>query len=394
MRAAMRPHPLFVERASGAHVWDLDGDRYIDYVMGWGPLVLGHGNAHVLNAVSDAMKSMQLVGTGHLGEILAAEAVLEAVPHAERLLWSNTGTEAIQVALRLARAATGRQRVVKFIRCYHGWHDSVLASLSDTDSGQEAVPASKGQSPAALQDLITAGFNDVEQIAEILSAARDRDIAAVVLDPIMSNAGLEAARPEFLATIRRLCDEHGVVLIFDEVITGFRLARGGAAEYCGVQPDLSVFGKAMAGGFTQSAVAGRADLIDEVTRGVVHAGTFNSNPIAMAAVKATMEALAEGFVYERLEAAGLAFERTVGPALAAAPRPATLNRVGSLLQIIPSAGYGATNGSDPQWNRFVGSLLSEGVMITPSGKAFVSVAHTEEDFEVTAEAVGSALASD
>ncbi len=394
MRAAMRPHPLYVQRAQGAHVWDLDGDVYVDYVMGWGPLILGHSNPHVSAAVIETMSSMQLVGTGHMGEILAAEAVLDAVPHAERLLWSNTGTEAIQVALRLARAATGRQKILKFIRCYHGWHDSVFASLRDSHAGEAPVAASQGQSRSALLDLVTAEFNDVTRLTEILANARENDIAAVVLDPIMSNAGLVEATPEFLAALRRLCDAHGVVLIFDEVITGFRLARGGAAEYCGVRPDLSVFGKAIAGGFTQSAVAGRADLIDQVAGGVVHAGTFNSNPIAMAAVKATMDVLTDASIYQRLEAAGGGLEEALTPALAGSASPATVNRVGSLLQIVPASGYESTDGRDSEWNRFIGALLDQGIMMTPSGKAFVCVEHSAEDFAKTAMAVEAAASAE
>src|SRR5690349_84367 len=157
----MRPHPLFVREAQGAYVWDLDGDRYVDYVMAWGPLVLGHGDPRIVSAVCEVVKRMQVVGTGHALECPAAEAVLAAVPHGERLLWSNTGTEAVQVALRLARAATGRRRVLKFAKSYHGWHDGVYAGLAESDSGMPAKPASKGQSPSALDDLIVGRFNDV-----------------------------------------------------------------------------------------------------------------------------------------------------------------------------------------------------------------------------------------
>src|SRR5689334_23301308 len=180
LRAAMRPHPLFVREARGAHVWDLDGDRYVDYVMAWGPLVLGHGDPRVVSAVCGMAQRMQVVGTGHSLEFLAAEAVLEAVPHGERLLWSNTGTEAVQVALRLARAATGRRRVLKFAKSYHGWHDTVYAGLVEADSGQPALPASKGQSPTGLDDLVVGRFNDVAMAERLLSAAAERDIAAVL----------------------------------------------------------------------------------------------------------------------------------------------------------------------------------------------------------------------
>jgi glutamate-1-semialdehyde 2,1-aminomutase len=387
----MRPHPLFVSAARGPYLWDLDGDRYVDYVMAWGPMVLGHSEPKIVDAVRAVTSQMQAVGTGHHREYLAAEAVLEAVPHGERLVWSNTGTEAVQVALRLARAATGRRRVLKFARSYHGWHDSVYAGLTEADSDRAAVPASKGQSPTGLDDLVIARFNDVVMAERLLAEAAERDIAAVLVDPIVSNGGVQAPLPEFLPTLRTLCDRHGVVLIFDEVITGFRIARGGAAEKYGVRPDLSVFGKAMAGGFTQSAVVGRADLVDQVAEGVVHAGTFNSNPIAMAAVEATMAVLADPSIYERLEAISVDFECLVGSVLGAAPGRGTLNRVGSLLQYVPDEGHTGLHGTGGLWDYILDGMLRRGFHFMPSGKVFLSTAHTRPDIEATADALDQIL---
>ncbi|MFF9213272.1 MULTISPECIES: aspartate aminotransferase family protein [unclassified Streptomyces] len=393
LRAAMRPHPLFVSRSLGAHVWDLDGDRYIDYVMAWGPLVLGHGDPRVVDAVREAATRMQVVGTSHVLEYAAAEAVLEAVPHGERLLWSNTGTEAVQVALRLARAATGRRRVVKFAKSYHGWHDTVYAGLRDTDGSGSgiAAPASRGQSPSVLDDLVVARFNDVEMIDRILAEAVERDIAAVLIDPIMSNAGVASPAPDFLQTLRSRCDQQGVVLIYDEVIAGFRIARGGAAEFFGVRPDLSVFGKAMAGGFTQSAVVGRADLIDQVTDGVVHAGTFNGNPIALAAVQATMGVLADPAIYRTLESVSARFELVIGDLLASAPQAARLKRVGSLLQFDQASDTTSLHGAGGLWPRILEGMLAGGVMFMPSGKIFLSTAHSQRDIDATADALEKVL---
>jgi len=391
LRAAMRPHPLFVREARGAHLWDLDGDRYVDYVMAWGPLVLGHGDPRITEAVAEVATRMQVVGTGHELEYLAAEAVLAAVPHGERLLWSNTGTEAVQVALRLARAATGRRRVLKFARSYHGWHDSVYAGLAEADSGKPAAPASKGQSPSALDDLVVGGFNDVAVAEHLLAEAVERDIAAVLVDPILSNGGVEAPTAEFLLTLRSLCDKYGVILIFDEVIAGFRIARGGAAEKYGGRPDLSVFGKAMAGGFTQSAVVGRADLIDQVDDGVVHAGTFNSNPIALAAVEATMRVLADPSVYETLDTISAYFDAKVGSALEAVPGSGTFNRVGSLLQYVPASGATGLHGTGGSWGAILEGMLRRGHLFMPSGKVFLSTAHTISDVEATVEALEKVL---
>jgi glutamate-1-semialdehyde 2,1-aminomutase len=391
LRAAMQPHPLFVREARGAHVWDLDGDRYLDYVMAWGPLVLGHGDPRITEAVAGMVTRMQVVGTGHELEYLAAEAVLDAVPHGERLLWSNTGTEAVQVALRLARAATGRRRVLKFARSYHGWHDSVYAGLAEADRGKPAAPGSKGQSPSVLDDLVVGGFNDVALAERLLADALERDIAAVLVDPILSNGGVEAPSAEFLPTLRSLCDKHGVVLIFDEVIAGFRIARGGAAEKYGVRPDLSVFGKAMAGGFTQSAVVGRADLIDQVDDGVVHAGTFNGNPIALAAVEATMRVLADPAVYDTLGTISAYFDAVVGAALDAVPSSGTFNRVGSLLQYAPADGATGLHGTGGLWEVILDGMVRQGFLFMPSGKVFLSTAHTASDVEATAEALEKVL---
>lgn len=397
LRAAMQPHPLFVRAARGAYVWDLDGDRYVDYVMAWGPMVLGHSDPRIIEAVAEVLPRMQVVGTGHEMEHRAAEAVLAAVPHGERLLWSNTGTEAVQVALRLARAGTGRRRVLKFAKSYHGWHDTVYAAMDEaSDSAgsavdERAMSASRGQSPSVLDDLVVARFNDVAQVERILGEAVERDLAAVLVDPIMSNAGVEVPSPEFLATLRSMCDRHGVVLIFDEVIAGFRIARGGAAERFGVRPDLSVFGKAMAGGFTQSAVVGRADLIDQVTSGVTHAGTFNANPIALAAVEATMGALAEPGLYAALEAISATFHDRIGGILDAAPDGGSLRRIGSLLQYVPGSGATGLHGTGGRWGEILAGMLRRGHQFMPSGKVFLSTAHTSSDIESTALALEQLL---
>ncbi|MGB6247315.1 aspartate aminotransferase family protein [Gordonia sp. (in: high G+C Gram-positive bacteria)] len=392
LRRAMQPVPLFVERAVGAHVWDLDGDRYIDYVMAWGPLVHGHSDVHIIDAVQRVVSSMQVVGMGHRLEYEAAEAVLDAVPGAERLVWANTGTEAVQVALRLARAATSRRRIVKMTKAYHGWHDSVYASVDAGDTGETAVPASRGQSPNAYADLVISQFNDIDSICRLLEDAEEREIAAVLVDPIMSNAGVLEPRDGFLATLRELCDRHGVILIFDEVITGFRIARGGAAERFGVTPDLSVFGKAIAGGFTQSAVVGKAEIVDLVTDGVMHAGTFNGNPVALAAVKASMELCAAPHMYSRLDDLGAAFEKEIGAVLTEAGTGSSLRTVGSLLQFVPGDDQATSlHGTGGLWSGISAAMLEAGVVFTPSGKIFLSTAHSPADIRQTADRLADAL---
>ncbi|MEU4200100.1 aminotransferase class III-fold pyridoxal phosphate-dependent enzyme [Streptomyces sp. NPDC026294] len=225
----------------------------------------------------------------------------------------------------------------------------------------------------------------------LLSESVERDIAAVLVDPVMSNAGVEAPAPQFLSTLRTLCDRHGVVLVFDEVIAGFRIARGGAVEKYGVLPDLSVFGKAMAGGFTQSAVVGRAELVDQVTAGVVHAGTFNANPVALAAVAATMRILADPAVYELLERTSSEFEALVGAALGSSADFGRFHRVGSLLQYVPADGGTGLHGTSGLWPVILEGMLRQGFLFMPSGKVFISTAHTTGDIEATAEALNRLL---
>ena len=263
--------------------------------------------------------------------------------------------------------------------------------MSEDDFDRPATPGGPGQSASALDDLVMARFNDVQLAERLLGEAVERDIAAVLVDPVMSNAGVEAPSPRFLSTLRTLCDRHGVVLVFDEVIAGFRIARGGAAERYGVLPDLSVFGKAMAGGFTQSAVVGRAELVDQVTAGVVHAGTFNANPIALAAVEATMRVLADPAVYKQLEQTSSEFEALVGAVLGSSPDFGSLNRVGSLLQYVPAGGTTGLHGTSGLWAVILEGMLRQGFLFMPSGKVFLSTAHTTDDIEATAEALDRVL---
>lgn len=372
LRASMQPHPIFVERAQGALMWDLDGNEYIDYVGAWGPSVLGHSHPHVVAAVTEVLQRMQLVGTGHRLEYEAAEAVLAVVPGAEKLLWSNTGTEAVQVALRLARAVTGRTRFVKFVGGYHGWHDSVFASVAAGGAGEPAVAHSRGQNLKLLDDLVVRRFNDTASIEATLAAAAELDIAAVLLDPILSSGGLAEPDPEFLAAVRRGCDAHGVVFILDEVVSGFRVALGGAAERWSIRPDLWTVGKAVAGGMSQSAVLGKADLIDEVTRGVVHFGTYNGNPLALAGVKASMEALSEPGLYDRLEAASARLLAGIDAVSAEAGGRLEAHRVGSAMAVHPASG------DHTDAARLATELVRRGVLTLPSGKLFVSAAHDDD----------------
>ena len=291
---------VFFARGSGARIWDVDGNEYVDYVLGQGPCFLGHAHPAVGQAVARACEEGMVFGAQHPLEVEAVESLLSAVGWAEQGRLGSTGTECVQAALRVARAATGRTKFVRFEGHYHGWLDNVLMAM---DHGR-VVPASEGQVAGHLSDSYVLPWNDGDALEALLRWAGS-EIAAVMMEPMMINAGSIEPLPGYLQRVRELCDQHGVVLIFDEVITGFRLARGGAAARYGVSPDLATYGKAMAGGWPVAALLGRADLLAPVGSGAVnHSGTFNAAVMAAAAVVATQRALDADPPYEAIESYG------------------------------------------------------------------------------------------
>ncbi|MDQ1605728.1 MAG: glutamate-semialdehyde -aminomutase, partial [Microbacteriaceae bacterium] len=301
LRAQARPHPIFFSGGSGPRLTDLDGNTYLDYVLGWGPNIIGHGHPELATAVQEQVAKGATYGSGHEYEYLAAEAVLEAYPCFDRIVWSNSGSEADQVALRVARGATGRQKFVKFGGHYHGWTDPVLVGYRGGDAANKPALESLGQSENAARDAIVLEWGDLTALEEILT---NSDVAAVVLEPVLCNSGVIESPAGFLESVRRICTDTGTVLIFDEVITGFRIAFGGAVDRYGVTPDLAVLGKAIAGGLPLSAVVGKSELLDLTQRGVVHAGTYNGNPIVLTAALATLGVLKRPGTYDRFEALG------------------------------------------------------------------------------------------
>ena len=292
--------PLAVVEAQGAYFTDADGTRYLDYHAAFGPLILGHNHPQVNAAVCKAIERLDIIGAGVTDiEVQLAETIARHVPSAERVLLTNSGSEATYAALRLARAVTGRNTIVKFQGTYHGWHDAVLMNvISPADKIGHKDPLSLGMLPEVVDHTLVLPFNDVEALAETL-AQRD-DIAAVLVEIIPHNIGCVLPRPEFLAALREQTREHGVVLIFDEVITGFRHGLGGYQQICGVTPDLSTFAKAMANGYPIAALAGSAALMDRFGPGggVFFAGTYNGHPVGVAAALATIAALEDGAVHQ------------------------------------------------------------------------------------------------
>ncbi|MEO7556389.1 MAG: aminotransferase class III-fold pyridoxal phosphate-dependent enzyme, partial [Acidimicrobiales bacterium] len=304
-RASQQPLPICFVSGHGSRLTDIDGNDYVDWALGWGPLLLGHSPEPVLEAVRRQLDRGLGFGASHELEAELAEAVCRTVPSVEMCVFSSTGSEAVHAALRIARAVTGRNRVIKFQGHYHGWYDPLHVGVGGKDID---APGTAGQDPGASASVTVCPWDDLPA----LELALGPDVAAVIMEPVAMNAGCLAASAGYLEAARSLVDRHGALLVFDEVITGFRLALGGAQEHLGVQPDLTVLGKALGGGFPISAVGGRAAVMDEVARGrVAHVGTFNANPVCASAALATIGEL------EHTAAATYPRLARVGEALAA-----------------------------------------------------------------------------
>ncbi len=392
--------PFCVARAEGARLWDVDGRAYIDYVGSWGPLILGHAAPAVVEAVAAAAARGTSYGAPTAGEVDMAEAITAAYPSIEMVRLVSSGTEAAMSAIRVARGATGRDLLVKFDGCYHGHADSLLVKAG-SGAATLSIPDSRGV-PAALAALtVTAPFNDIQAVRALFDA-HGAAIAAVIVEPVAGNMGVVPPAPGFLEGLRELCTRHGAVLIFDEVITGFRIAYGGAQALYGVRPDLTCLGKIIGGGLPVGAYGGREDLMRHVAPlgGVYQAGTLSGNPLAVAAGLATIRALGRADVYARLDALGLRLADGLAAGARAAGVTATVNRVGSMLTAFFAAGpitdYARARRSDTErYARFFHAMRERGVYFAPSQfeAAFVSLAHTDADIDATVKSAADALAS-
>jgi glutamate-1-semialdehyde 2,1-aminomutase len=383
--------PIFFARGRGAWLWDVDGNDYVDYLLGQGPAFLGHSPEAVFSAVQEATRDGMVFGSRHHLEVEAAETMCEMLGWPDMVRFGSTGTEMIQAALRLARAATGRSRFVRFEGHYHGWLDNVLMTVE----GGRPIPGSAGQLPTHLADAHVLPWNDVDAVARLLESEGD-DVAAVVMEPMMLNAGAVAPRPGYLEEVRDLCRRRGVLLLYDEVITGFRLGPGGAVERFGVSPDLAVYGKAMGSGWPVAALAGRAELMELMSRGVNHSGTFNANVMAVAATLATLRLLTEEPPYERIT--------YVGEQLVKGLRDLATGRVPLRIQGVPMAFHASFGDEAEVWDYrgvaaldaegyrgFAASLVQEGVWVANRGIWYVSAAHGEREVEATLERAGKAI---
>ena len=393
--------PLVIRSAAGAVVTDSDGREYLDFVGSWGPLILGHAHPKIVAAVEAACRRGMSYGAPCQPEIELAEEVVAAYPGIEQVRFVSSGTEAVMSAVRLARGATGRDLVVKFSGCYHGHVDYLLVAAGSglVTFGQ---PSSQGV-PKELAALTRVLPLDDSDAAERLFAAEGDRIAAVIIEPVPANNGLLLQRPEFLKSLRSLCTKHGALLIFDEVISGFRLGPGGAAAHYGIKPDLATFGKVIGGGMPVGGFAGPRKLMKHLSPegGVYQAGTLSGNPVAMTAGLTTLRVLQKEDGWKRLETLGVYLEDTLTNVLAEAPLPAKLVRLGSLFWIAwhsseaPRSAEALEPNAAEVYASVFHSLLDQAIALAPSAFeiAFLSLAHTRRDIDRLAEGLRAALAS-
>jgi glutamate-1-semialdehyde 2,1-aminomutase len=383
--------PFFAARGEGAYLWDADGNRYVDWVMSWGPLVFGHADPGIVEAVQEAAAEGTTFGAPTEREVALAEEIVDAVASVEKVRLVSSGTEAAMSALRLARGVTGRDRIVKFSGCYHGHADALLAAAG-SGLATLGIPSSPGVPAGAAADTIVCAYNDVEGVTGAVERHSD-ELAAIVVEPVAGNMGVVPPEPGFLEALRSLADDAGALLVFDEVITGFRVARGGAQELYGVAPDLTVLGKIAGGGLPLAAFGGRADVMDELAPSgpVYQAGTLSGNPLATAAALVTLRRLRDPDVYARLEEAGARLE--AGLREAAGDEAVCVQRVGAMATLFfhegPVRSFEEAAASDTdRYGAWFRHLLARGVYVAPSQfeALFVSTAHGEPEIDATVEA--------
>jgi glutamate-1-semialdehyde 2,1-aminomutase len=397
---AVGGRPLFIRKAEGSRIWDADGRVYIDYVGSWGPMIFGHAFPPVVEAVQQAATKGTSYGAPCAAEVELAERVVRLVPSIEKVRFVSSGTEATMSALRLARGFTGRRKILKFDGCYHGHADALLVAAG-SGVATLGIPGSAGVPEGTVADTLVAPYNDPRAVEQVV-ATHGADLAAVIVEPVAGNMGCVAPREGYLEALREITRRSGALLIFDEVMTGFRLALGGAQQIYGITPDLTCLGKILGGGLPVAAYGGRADIMDHLAPDgpVYQAGTLSGNPLAMAAGCAMLDALKGHATYERLDALTIRLQVGLARAAQAVGIMLTVNRVGSMITPFfcrgPVNDYAAAQGSDTAlFARFFHGMLERGVYLPPAQfeAAFLSLAHTEADIDETLRAAGAALRS-
>lgn len=390
--------PFFVKEARDCRLMDEDGNVYIDYVGSWGPLIMGHAHPRVVEAVRKSAEKGTSYGIPTESEVRMAARVVEMVPSMEMVRMVSSGTEATMSAIRLARGYTGRRKILKFNGCYHGHGDCLLVQ-SGSGLATLGIPGSPGVPEEIVHHTLSVPYNDLQQVQEVMHEVGE-DVAAIIVEPVAANMGVVLPAEGFLAGLRKLCDEFGSLLIFDEVITGFRLAPGGAQELLGVLPDLTCLGKIIGGGLPVGAYGGRAEVMERMAPvgNVYQAGTLSGNPLAMSAGLAALEILSQKGVYEELEEKAAYLEGGLKAVAGRAPIAMTLNRVGSLgcgfFTPDPVVDFASAQKADTEaYALFFREMLKEGVYFAPSQfeSFFVSLAHEKDHLDATLEAASKAL---
>jgi glutamate-1-semialdehyde 2,1-aminomutase len=391
--------PLFMKQGKGSHLFDEDGNEYIDYCMSWGPLILGHADKDVLQAILETSENGTSFGTPHRYEVELAKMVISAFPSLDRIRFVNSGTEATMSAIRLARGYTGRNKIIKFDGCYHGHADFLLVAAG-SGLATFGTPDSEGVTVANAKDTIVLSFNDISRLEDCLKK-ESKDIAAIIMEPVPCNNGLVLPRDGYLDGVRELCNKFGVLLIFDEVINGFRLSQGGAQEYFKVRADLTTLGKIIGGGLPVGAYGGRKEIMDNISPDgpVYQAGTLSGNPLAMAAGIATLNKLYDGQIYVELKNLAQLFSNKLQPILQEYEGRILFSQLESiftfsftdLIKITSVAQVRECNMN--LFAAFHSEMLSRGIYLAPSGfeVGFLSAAHATDDIEQTVEAVKGSL---
>lgn len=400
---AVGGEPIFIAKGEGPYIYDADGNRYIDYVLSWGPLIMGHAPATVVEAVQSAAREGTSFGWATGREVELARRVIESVPSVEKVRFVNSGTEATMSAVRVARGVTGRSKFIKFAGCYHGHADAFLSESAGSGIATLGIPGSAGVPDGAASDTLTLPFNNLDALASTMKE-KGKEVAAIIVEPVAANMGLVLPQDGYLEGLRSICDEYGTILIFDEVMTGFRLARGGAQERLGIRPDLSTFGKVIGGGLPVGAYGGRLDLMDHVAPvgPVYQAGTLSGNPLAMAAGTAALDGLSRPGFFDELEDVSAQLHLGIGDVLSKHGNPARVDRIGSMFGIwfkegaqAPPRDYDEVKQGDTQrFGAFFRALLDEGVAIAPSAfeVGFLSITHQTTQIDATVTAMDRALA--
>lgn len=392
--------PIFYERAKGSHVWDVDGNEYVDFIGSWGPMILGHAPDVVLDAVRAQLDRGTSFGAPTEIEVRMAEKVCSVVPSIEMVRMVSSGTEATMSAIRLARGYTGREKFIKFDGNYHGHSDALLVAAG---SGLVTlgIPSTPGVTKGAAADTIVLPYNDIDAVRTTL-AREGEQVAAIIVEPVAGNMGVVPPAEGFLEGLRDACDEYGVVLIFDEVITGFRVALGGAQERYGVMPDLTTLGKIIGGGFPVGAFGGKREIMEHLAPvgPVYQAGTLSGNPVAMVAGLALIEALEQPGVYDELERKGARLEAGLRRAVASAGVEAFLTRVGSMACMFFTADEvrdcaSASSSDTERYARYFRAMLDEGILLAPSQfeATFIGLAHSDDDIDAMTDAAAHVLAA-